>query len=220
MNSLERYFSLKQFNLYILISTSYLLLIWFSKNILINETVFYNSFSEQLTYERSIKLFEEMRSLSWINYVLFPLVLLIKISLITFVLYIGVFFCDIHHKLSFDKIFRIVTGCEIVFVFAGFSKIFWIYFFGGNYELDDINFFYPLSLINLFKISEVNKFWIFPLQTVNMFQVFYILLLSYGLYKIGKIEKIQSDKIVVLSYIPALVFWVVLIMFLSIDSII
>jgi hypothetical protein len=165
-----------------------------------------------------MRLFEELKSISWINYVFMPFILLIKFTLISIVLYIGIFFCDLHNKISFSIIFKVVTASEIIFVFAGLTKFFWFYLFAGNYDLNDINFFYPLSLINLFRISEVNKFWIFPLQIVNIFQVIYILSLSYGLYKAGKIEKNESDKVVFLSYMPALMFWVVLIMFISIDS--
>jgi hypothetical protein len=218
MNLIIRYLNISRFRLFLITTTCYLAIFWLSKSVLINDIVFYNSFSEQLTYERSMKLFAEIKRLSWMNYVFIPIMLLIKFTMISIVLYIGVFFCDLHDKISFGKIFRIVIACEIVFVFAGFIKFLWFYLFAGNYDLNDINFFYPLSLINLFKISEVNKFWIFPLQSVNVFQVLYILSLSYGLNKTGEIVKTQSDKVVIYSYMPALLFWVVLIMFISIDS--
>jgi hypothetical protein len=101
---------------------------------------------------------------------------------------------------------------------VGFIKFLWFYLFAGNYDLNDIGFFYPLSLINFFKTSEVNRLWIFPLQTVNVFQMVYIISISYGLNKVYEIEKSDSDKIVLLSYLPALILWVALIMFLTIDA--
>jgi hypothetical protein len=218
MSLLFRYLNLTRLRLFLIITVCYFVILWLSRSVLINDIVFYNSFSEQLTYERSMKLFAEIKRLSWMNYVFIPVMLMIKFTLVSIVLYIGVFFFDLHDKISFGKIFRIVIACEIVFVFAGFIKFLWFYLFAGNYDLNDISFFYPLSLINLFKISEVNKIWIFPLQSVNVFQVFYILSLSYGLNKSGKMGKTQSDKVVIYSYMPALLFWVVLIMFISIDS--
>lgn len=218
MSLLFRYYNLTRLGLFLIIIVCYFVILWLSKSVLINDIVFYNSFSEQLTYERSMKLFAEIKRLSWMNYVFIPFMLLIKFTMISIVLYIGVFFCDLHDKISFGKIFRVVIASEIIFAIAGFIKFLWFYLFAGNYDLNDINFFYPLSLINLFKISEVNKFWIFPLQSVNVFQVLYILSLSYGLNKTGEIEKTQSDKVVIYSYMPALLFWLVLIMFISIDS--
>jgi len=190
---------------------------WLSKNVLINETVFYNSFSEQLTYERAMNLFENMNRYSWISYLVTPLLLLIKFTVISLVLYMGVFFLNLHYKISFGVIFRIVIASDIIFVLAGVIKFLWFCFFAGNYELDDISFFYPLSLINLFKVSEVSRLWVFPLQSVNLFQAAYMLLLAYGLNKAGRIEKSESEKVVLFSYMPAFLFWIVLIMFISLD---
>jgi hypothetical protein len=218
MNWQERYFSLNGIYHFVLITVCYLVLLWFSRNILINDLVFYNSYSEQLTYERALRLFEEMERLSWINYVAIPFVFLIKFILISIVLFIGIFFCSLNTSISFGSVFRTVIACEIVFVLAGMLKFLWFYFFVSDYDLNDLNFFYPLSLINLFRISEIDKVWIYPLQSVNLFQVIYILLLSSGLCITTRLRKTDSDKVVLLSYLPALSFWIVLIMFLSIDS--
>ena len=218
MNLLLRYFSLSRLQLFIGIVLANLVIIWLSKAVLINEIVFYNTFSEQLTYDRSIKLFDDMRRFAWIGYAVTPVILLIKFSLVSLVLYAGIIFCNIQDRVSLGSVFKIVIASEIIFVCASLFKVIWFYFLAGNYDLNDIGFFYPLSLINLFKISEVNKLWIFPLQTVNIFQVIYVISISYGLNKVCKVDNPDSDKIVLLSYLPALVLWVVLIMFLTIDA--
>lgn len=218
MSLLFRYYSLNRLQLFIGIVLANLILIWLSKSVLINEIVFYNTYSEQLTYDRSLKLFEDLNRISWISYAFTPIMLLIKFSLVSLVLYIGIVFCNIQNKVSLGSVFKIVIASEIVFVCAGFVKFLWFYLFAGNYDLNDLGFFYPLSLINFFKTSEISRFWIFPLQTINLFHLVYIISISYGLYKVCKIEKSDSDKIVLLSYLPALVLWVALIMFLSIDA--
>ena len=218
MSLLLRYYNLNRMQLFVGIVLANLVIIWLSKFILINEIVFYNTYSEQLTYDRSLKLFEQLKSLSWISYVLTPIILLIKFTLVSFVLYIGIVFFNKQDKVSLGSVFKIVIASEIVFVFAALVKFLWFYVFAGNYDLNDIGFFYPLSLINIFKSEELARFWIYPLQTVNMFHLIYLLLLSYGLINLCKIEKPDSDKIVLLSYIPALVLWVALLMFLTIDA--
>ena len=217
MDMTTNYFNAGRFRLFIIMTACYFIIMWLSKNVLINETVFYNSFSEQLTYERAMNLFENMNRYSWISYLVTPLLLLIKFTVISLVLYMGVFFLNLHYKISFGVIFRIVIASDIIFVLAGVIKFLWFCFFAGNYELDDISFFYPLSLINLFKVSEVSRIWVFPLQSINLFQAAYILFLAYGLNKAGSIEKSESEKVVIFSYMPALLFWIVLVMFISLD---
>ena len=218
MNLLLRYYSLKKLQLFILIVLLNLLIIWLSRSILINETVFYNTYSEQLTYDRAIKLFEKMNDISWMSYAFTPVILLIKFSLISLVLYTGVVFCNLQGKISLGFVFKIVIASEVIFIIAGFIKFFWFYLFAGNYDLNDLGFFYPLSLINLFKISEVSNLWKYPLQTVNLFHLVYILLLAYGFSNSNKMNRKDSEKIVLLSYLPTLILWVVLVMFISIDA--
>ena len=217
MNLLIRYYNLKGLHLFMGVVFANLILIWLSKTLLINEVVFYNAYSEQLTYERSIKLFENMNRLSWISYAFTPIILLIKFSLVSIVLYIGIVFYNIQSKISLSSVFRIVIASEIIFISAGFVKFLWFYLFAGNYDLNDLGFFYPLSLINFFKKAEVSRLWIYPLQTVNLFHLLYIIMISYGLNKSCFIDKPDSDKIVLFSYVPSLVLWEALIMFLTID---
>ena len=218
MNLLLRYYNLKRIHLFIGVVMANLIIAWLSKAVLINEIVFYNTFSEQLTYDRSIKLFENIRNYAWIGYALTPIVLLIKFLLISLVLYIGIIFCNLQYKVSLGSVFKIVIASDIIFVCSGLLKFLWFYLFAGNYNLNDLEYFYPLSLINFFKTDEVNKLWRFPLQTVNLFHLIYIISLSYGLNKVCKIEKADAEKIVLLSYLPALLLWVALIMFLIIDA--
>ncbi|MGB3923951.1 MAG: hypothetical protein WBL00_08505, partial [Bacteroidales bacterium] len=61
-------------------------------------------------------------------------------------------------------------------------------------------------------------YWVYPLQTVNIFQVFYVLLLAFGLSRIGSVKKISVDRIVLSTYVPAMAVWIAMILFLTIDT--
>lgn len=189
-----------------------------SQTLLIDEIVFFNTYSEQLTYERSMELFYRMKSYSWVTYAITPILLLLKFSALSVVLFIGAFFSDLHKEITLGKIFKVVVLCEIVFILASVMKLLWFIFFAGNYTLEDISFFYPLSLINLFSRSEVASYWIYPLQSVNIFQALYVLLLAFGLSRIGSIRKGAADKVVLSTYVPAVAVWIAVIMFLTIDA--
>lgn len=195
-----------------------LLILLVSQTILIDEIVFFNTYSEQLTYELSMEIFSAMRSYSWISYAITPILLLLKFSALSVLIYIGVFFSDLHKDITLGKIFKVVVLSEIVFVVASVIKMLWFILFAGNYTLDDMNFFYPLSLINLFSRSEVASYWVYPLQTINIFQVFYVLLLAFGLSRISSVKKISVDRIVLSTYVPAMAVWIAMILFLTIDT--
>ena len=69
-----------------------LLFILLSQTALINEIVFFNTYSEQLTYERAMELFSVMKSFAWVSYIISPVLMLLKFSAMSVLLYIGVFF--------------------------------------------------------------------------------------------------------------------------------
>ena len=158
-----------------------------------------------------------MKSFAWVSYIITPILMLLKFSTISVLIYIGVFFNDFHKELTLGKIFKVVIISELVFITASITKLLWFIFFAGNYTLDDMGFFYPLSLINLFHRSEVASYWIYPLQTVNIFQVLYILIMVLGLSRVGSLKKEVADRIVLGTYVPAIAIWIALIMFLTID---
>ncbi|HOW41809.1 MAG TPA: hypothetical protein PL123_14790 [Bacteroidales bacterium] len=217
MKILDSYFSLKKNELLLGIIAVNLILLWLSRSVLINETVFFNTYSEQMTYERSMELFKKIREFSWISYLLTPLILIIKFSVLSLVVYIGFFISGFHKEVSLGSIFTVVVASEIVIVFASLTKFLWFAFFAGNYTLDEMNFFYPLSLINLFTQTEVAKYWIYPLQSVNLFQIAYILMLAIGFAKVSSVKREKSDVIVLVTYGSALILWIAFIMFLTID---
>lgn len=211
-------FSLRGWKMFSGIVLVELLILWVSQTVLIDEIIFFNTYSEQLTYELSMEIFSAMRSYSWISYAILPILLLLKFSTLSVLIYIGAFFSDLHKDITLGKIFKVVVISEIVFVVASVIKVLWFILFAGNYTLDDMNFFYPLSLINLFSRSEVASYWVYPLQTINIFQVFYVLLLAFGLSRISSVKKISVDRIVLSTYVPAMAVWIAMILFLTIDT--
>jgi hypothetical protein len=214
----ERFLAIKSWRLIIGVVFANLLILFLSQMALINEVVFYNTYSEQLTYDRAMEIFARMRSLTWVNYIITPVLLLLKFSAISVLIYIGVFFSDLHREITLGKIFKVVVVSEIVFVVASIIKLLWFIFFAGNYTLDDMSFFYPLSLLNFFSRSEVASYWVYPMQTVNIFQLVYILLLAMGLSRISSIKREKADRVVIATYVPAIAVWAALIMFLTLDA--
>jgi hypothetical protein len=215
---IERFLAIKSWRLIGGVVFANLLILFLSQMALVNEVVFFNTYSEQLTYDRAMEIFARMRSLTWVSYIITPVLLILKFSAISVLIYIGVFFSDLHREITLGKIFKVVVVSEIVFVVASIIKLLWFIFFAGNYTLDDMSFFYPLSLLNFFSRSEVASYWVYPLQTVNIFQLVYILLLAIGLSRISSIKREKADRVVIATYVPAIAVWAALVMFLTLDA--
>jgi len=102
-----------QVNIYlfvIIVLTS--LLIGLLTNIfLISETIYYNTFAEQLTIERIEDAIEQSRKWAWVGYLLVPIIYYLKFLVVALVLQTGFFFFE--RKVSFSIIFKAVMLAEI-----------------------------------------------------------------------------------------------------------
>jgi hypothetical protein len=176
----------------------------------------YNSLSEQLT-SKQIKIYLEFQDKwQWISYLMVPILVIIKTVLITSVLYIGIFISN-KSTATFKELWGIVLNSEFILLFLPICKIVWFSFFQTNYKLIDTQLFYPLSALNIFDYKDLEPWLIYPLQTINIFEFAYIIYLS---YQIGYLTKTNADsglKIVASSYIPALLLWVTIVMFFTLN---
>ncbi len=202
----------------LLLLSFFLLLIAESTFFLLNfKELFYSSISDQLTSKQIENFFEIQDKWQWLAYILVPLLVFIKTSLIASVLYIGTYFFS-KKKVVFKQLWTYVVTAEFVFLLVGVFKIIWFYFFQTNYKLIDIQYFYPLSALNIVGYKGLEPWFIYPFQTLNLFELTYWLILAYYIGKATQTNMDNGLKIVACSYGPALLLWVVTIMFFTLNS--
>jgi hypothetical protein len=201
---------------YVLLCIILLILSQAIKYFLSFDKLIYNSLAESLTSNQIEKILSLQKKWQWTGYVFVPFYVLLKTSIITSVLYIGSFFFS-KKDITFKNIWNCILNAEFIFLLVPLLKLVWFYFFQTNYTLEDIQYFYPLSALNIIGYNGLDKWLIYPLQTLNLFEVAYIVYLS---YQIGSLTKTNADnglKIVGYSYVPALLLWVTVIMFFTLN---
>jgi hypothetical protein len=120
-------------------------------------------------------------------------------------------------KILFSELFRMVILAEFVFLLQALIKLLWFIFIQTDYTIKDLQYFYPLSAINLFEYNQIEPYWLYPLKLINVFELTYWVILAYGLSKIIKQDISESMKIILSSYVPALLVWTVFKVFMSIQ---
>lgn len=193
----------------------FFILIEIPKFILNTDLLIYNSLSEKLGKEQVLEILSLQKKWEWVGYLFAPIFILIKTILIATVLYIGIAFSNA--KITFKSIFNKVVQAEFIFLLVPIFKIIWFYFFQVNYKLEDIQYFFPFSAINIIGYEGLEPWFIYPLQTLNLFELAYIIYLA---YQIGTLTKTNPDtglKIVAFSYVPALLLWVTVVMFFTLN---
>lgn len=209
--------TMKNLHIFTLLTIIYLILNYLSQNILNTEDLLVTSLAEQLTNKQIEDILNFKEKWNWINYVLLPLMLLIKTSIIAAILDVGCFFFN--KEIKYKKLLNIVIKEEFIFLLVIVFKTAWFYFFQTNYNLEDLQYFYPLSALNIIGYEGLQPWFIYPFQVLNIFELVYWFILA---YLIGKELNENTDKgfsIVASSYGVSLLIWVVGVMFFTLNMI-
>lgn len=145
----------------------------------------------------------------------------LKIIVISSILFIGLLYFNIKVKLK--KLVFIVISLEYVFLLSIPFEIIYFKFFNTSATLEEIQYFYPLSALNIVGYQGLDSWFIYPLQVLNLFELAYWLLLAYFIGKLAFTSKDKGKpmdlgfKIVATSYGSALLLWVVVVMFFTLS---
>lgn len=192
-----------------------ILLAKITSTFLLSTDLYFNQFNEQMTYDQIRSFIDIQYKYQWISYLILPFIYLIKLSLLSLILLTGIIFWNI--KISFKKLFQIVLIAEFLFILPSLIKLIWFLFFETDYDLADLQTFYPLSLLNLIDTESIPQWSLYPIQLLNVFEVVYWCILAYGIALVAKERWPKMLGLVASSYGVGLFVWVVFITFITIN---
>ncbi|MDE0470983.1 MAG: hypothetical protein OXH57_03505 [Ekhidna sp.] len=182
---------------------------------ILTDEVIIDHLNSQLSIDRVYSLLENRDKWLWLNYIFVPIIFTIKFTLITLWILCAIILFG--YKNTFKEIFRVVLIAEFVRLIHSFITLIWFGFIDTDYSLLDVQYFKPLSLLNFFEAVEVESWLIFPLQSLNLFEIAYMFVLAIGVKRILKKNYIDALNFTIPVYGTALVTWIVFITFLSIN---
>jgi hypothetical protein len=158
---------------------------------------------------------EDMRYWNRFSVLFTFLILVIKCFLMALVLYGGLFFTNLHQGIRLGSLFRVMAFAELALVFAGIVKV-WV---GAvsEFTYSEFAIFYPLSLLSALGPESVDPLLHYPLQIANLFEMLYCVLIVIFLRQELSFSTAQSIKVGLGSYAVSLLFWMVLILFLTLN---
>ena len=176
-------------------------------------TVLYKNLSEQLTLQQLEDYFATKRRWSWVQYVVLPLSLWLKTTLIAWILAIGGFFQGI--ELPHKTYWNIALKAEFIYIIMGLVKLLWFVVIETDFDLARVQLFIPFSLESILQTENMPRWAIYPLQLINFFQI------TYWVFLILLLNEVTASKkgfyVVLNSYGPALFIWMIFIMFLTLN---
>lgn len=187
----------------------------------INEQLYFNTFSEQLSSGKIESIFSMGKKYGWVSFLLIPLFLLIRIFFTSTFLYIGTYFSEI--KIDFSKLFKVALIADFIYILSGVVKLLVLVLFKNVSTLQDLQYT-PLSIMSLFDVNAVDPVFAYSLSLLNVFELFYFLtlaaLLVIAIKESKQLQPIKYGKslqLVTSSYGSGLLIWVLLVMFVSLN---
>jgi hypothetical protein len=179
------------------------------------DQMMYNSLSEQISANRIKELIENQKKWQWLGYAFVPVLLLIKWFLVAITIDLGALLLEV--ELKFKKAFQIAMLSEVAFIILLATKFGWFFANKEILTLEYVNSFMPFSVGNIIDLSLVDKWFIYPIQVFNLFEVLYWFVLAYFLHLEIKHTYWQSFKFVILTYGTGLLIWIVFMAFLILN---
>ena len=197
--------------LFCLLCTCAIILNFVVQEFLFTEEIYYNELGEQASYEQIAKMVTSIHRYGWVVYLAIPVVYLVQFVLISSCIYTGAVVFYNESRIRFSDIFRFVVKSEFVFLIPSVIYILWFALFDKNYTLADLQSFFPLSLQNIVELDTSNDWMGYVLQTLNFFEVIYIITLAFCLTQVSKQLFEQNLKLILCSYGLGLILWVLVV---------
>jgi hypothetical protein len=151
-----------------------------------------------------------LRMISALQFFSIPFIYLWKFTVLGFVLWVGCFLFG--YRITFSQCWSVVMAAEFIFILPELLKIGWFLFVKTDPTLREVQAFYPLSLMNFFDYTLIDKRYAYPLRAISVFEVLYVLMMVKGVnFYSFRVHKQQNATwwIVSSSYILIFLLWLV-----------
>jgi hypothetical protein len=203
--------------LFLFVFISLLIVGFFYQYFLDTGELLHSFYAENYVQEQIEEIIEQQQKWRWLGYVTIPLFILIRTNLVALCLSTVSFFYNTENELKFKQFLRIALLGEFVWILVGVVKFGYFYWYETDFSFLDFQQYYPLSFTNYLDLETLEPWLIYPLQTINLFEVLYFFVLVAGMHKLLKENYWKSFEKVAVGYGTGLVIWLGLVMFLTLN---
>ncbi|AJW65315.1 hypothetical protein VO54_03890 [Elizabethkingia miricola] len=212
---------MKNFLLFFIIIFLYSILLLFDKFCIQIDSKIIDFLAKDYPSEVVQSYIESQKKWWWLGYVITPLLIGMKVLSVAFCLnFIKLFSLPELEKVKYSDFLVLALVAEFIFIIAGFYKFINFYWFETSYNLQDLQTYYPLSLLNFKESISTEKWLAYPLQLGNIFELLYWNILAYGIWEYAdrKISFQRSLGTVAATYGVGLLFWTGTVTFLILNA--
>lgn len=146
-----------------------------------------------------------IHAMNALQFLTVPVFYLWTFTLSSFVLWVGNFMFG--YRVTYPQTWKIVMVAHTIFFVPEILKILWFMFIETDPTLFRIREFYPFAMIQLVDLESISKAWIYPLKSLNLFEVISWILMVHGIHYFASKRFNIAVAIVFTSYVPFFLMW-------------
>ncbi|SUX47785.1 Uncharacterised protein [Chryseobacterium indoltheticum] len=212
---------MKNFIILVILVLFYLFLNYLDIEFITTNSKIFDFLSKDYPNEIVVNYMESQERWWWVSYAVMPVLIGIKVLLVAFCLnFLKLLEILKIDEIKFSDFMFLALVAEFVFIIAGFYKFVNFHWINPDYTMEDLQTYYPVSLINMREYISTEKWLAYPLQLVNLFELFYWIFLAWGIRELldEKISYIKSFGLIGLTYGIGLLLWVGTVCFLILNA--
>ncbi|HKK75271.1 MAG TPA: hypothetical protein VJ953_09380 [Saprospiraceae bacterium] len=153
--------------------------VFLQQEILLTDTLYFNSLGEQMAYERIEELIARQQQYKWVPYAVVPVALVVQIFLITLCLNVGTILYEF--KVGFRKLFGMVARSTVLIAVVGSLQIIPLLIVPIE-TLDQLTQLDWFSIAALFSGMDLPLWLLLPLKMLNLILLLTLLILAGGMH--------------------------------------
>ena len=193
----------------------YLGLTFITNHYVFKEDIYLRSYADQLSFQGIEALMDIKQRFWWTSYLVLPFIVLLKIGFSTICISIGAVLSNVEFK--FKSLLKAALVAEVIFILGQIIYIVNISLHLDAVTLQTASNYYPLTALSFWGTQNVTSWLRYPLQTLNLFEVGYVLVLSWLISQKWKPDFVESLSVVFPSYATGLILWLALVVFLTLQ---
>ena len=201
-------------SVFILLCLGYATTAYIQDTSILTKEVYYNTLGEQLTVERIDEMLEKQSEFKFVSYLLIPFTTGFQVLLVALCLNCGTIMMG--YKTGFRSLFALVLRSSVVFLIWKLVMTF-ILLFVQIQVFDDLITTNKFALAGFVNKADVPTWLMYPLSILNVFEVAFWLLLTFGVSRLLQRSFKASLGFVATTYGLGLLTWMLFIMFLQVS---
>lgn len=193
--------------LFAFVSALYVGLTFLSREFVLTEQLYYNTYGERLAADRIREMIQMQEQYAWLGYIVAPFFVVLRDSYVALCLSVGAILME-HEEMTFRRLFKVALICEGIFLLQSALTTFWNAVIVSPETLQEAGTALPVSLAALVNPDQLPQWTLYPLQSANLFEILYVAALSATLtWTFGK-EAGRMSVLTIASYGIGLLLWI------------